>query len=305
MQIWIISLGDISVIRPDPFSFQPFFIIMASSEFMSNYRLAEPTIRKLYDSGLRLAILDALKDKPMRLADLRRAVNANAPNTSSKAKELEEMGLLGRVDGDFKLTPFGQAILAQIDKSSDFYASYARFKDFWSTHHTEGIPLEFLLRIGELNDSTLLRCTKENPIATHEGFVDYLKSIKKEMYIMSPLFQTEWIKVIAGLMDKKVKMEFIFTAPILKMFATTAKELGRLKDFEKHAEFREVPETYSLPAFLSSDTFFCVSLESLSAKGNYLDMKIHSINPCARTWAKDMYSYYKSNYKPVKLSDYL
>jgi len=278
---------------------------MASSEFLENYKLAGPTLRKLYDSGLRLAILDALKDGPMRLADLRRVVNANAPNTSTKAKELEEMGLVEKVEGDFQLTPFGKAVLERVRESSDFYSSYEKFKDFWSTHHIEGVPVEFLLRVGELNDSTLLRCTKENPIATHEGFVDSLKTIKKEMYIMSPIFQKDWIKVIAGLMDKGVKMEFIFTKDILRMFARTAKSLGRLKDFEKHARFYEVLETYSLPAFLSSDTFFCISLESLSAKGNYFDMKIHSTSKSACAWAKDMYFYFKEKYKPIKLSDYL
>jgi len=278
---------------------------MATSEFLERYKLAGDTMRKLFDSGLRLAILDALGEGPMRLADLRRVVKANAPNTSAKAKELEEMGLVERVDGDFQLTPYGKVVRQKAQESFDFYSSYEKFKDFWETHHVEGIPLEFISRIGELYDSRLLRCTKENPIATHEGFIGYLKSIKKEMYTVSPVFQTEWVKVIANLMDKRVTMGFVFTEQILKLFAKTASSIGRVADFDKHAEFYKMSETHSLPAFLSSDTFFCISLESLSAPGNYMDMKIHSYNPRASKWAKDMYFSFKGKLKPVKLSDYV
>jgi len=56
------------------------------SELLADYDSAKDTIHKLYNSRLRLAILDALKDKPMRLSDLRRAVGANAPNTSPKPR---------------------------------------------------------------------------------------------------------------------------------------------------------------------------------------------------------------------------
>src|SRR5512137_125435 len=113
---------------------------MASSLFLQNYTLAEPTLRKLYDSKLRLAILEALGDGPMRLADLRRTVNSNAPNTSTKAKDLEDMGLVERIEGDYALTPYGRAVSAKIHESVEFYATYEKFKEFWWTHVTSGIP---------------------------------------------------------------------------------------------------------------------------------------------------------------------
>jgi predicted transcriptional regulator len=133
-----------------------------ASEFLENYRMVEPTIRKLYDSSLRLAILDALKDGPMRLADLRRAVDANAPNTSSKAKELEGMGLIKRENGEFTLTSWGKAVCERISESSKFYATYEKFKNFWETHHLEGIPPEFMNRVGDLYDSWLVQRTLQN-----------------------------------------------------------------------------------------------------------------------------------------------
>jgi predicted transcriptional regulator len=277
-----------------------------TSEFLENYKLAEPTVRKLYDSGLRLGILDALKGGPMRLADLRRAVNANAPNTSSKAKELEEMGLIERVEGDFKLAPFGEVVLSSMETSMGFYAAYEKFKDFWSTHRVEGIPREFLQRLYELDDSVLLRCSKENPIVTHEAFMKHLATVKDWMHVFTPIMSDEWAKAFATLLDRGVRMELTYTESVLRQFAKVANQIGKLKDFDKKAKFFINKDIgYSIPAFLASDTFFCTSLESRFVAGNYFDMKLESTNPKAIKWAEDLYRSFDGKYKPVKLSDYL
>jgi predicted transcriptional regulator len=277
---------------------------MASSEFLENYRLVEPTIRKLYDSSLRLAILDALKDGPMRLADLRRAVDANAPNTSSKAKELEGMGLVERERGDYKLTPFGTSVVSRLSDSIDFYTTYGKFKDFWETHHMEGIPKDFLLRLGELKNSYLVKCTKSNPIATHEELMYMLAKTEKELYAMSPVYQKEWGTELFRLTGK-AKMEAILTPEILRHLAKIVTEMGILDAFEDNISFYENPETHSPPGFLTGDTFFCFSIESKAVPGNYFDMKLYSTDPKAIKWGNDLYETYKSRFKKVNLSDYL
>jgi len=99
----------------------------------------------------------------MRLADLRRAVNSNAPNTSSKAKDLTAMGLVEREGGDYRLTPYGRAVRNKSEEFFQFYATYEKFKDFWSTHDTSGIPDFLWARIGELNNSELVRNIETNP----------------------------------------------------------------------------------------------------------------------------------------------
>jgi len=277
----------------------------SSSDFLKSYDIAEPTIRKLYDSRLRLAIIDALKDGPMRLADLRRAVDANAPNTSTKAKDLGEIGIVERVGGNYQLTPYGKAVKEQTESSLDFYATYEKFKDLWETHHTEGIPQEFLFRLGELYNSELIRCSKENPIATHEALVRYLQTVKKEMYAISPVIQNEWVHVLAQLMDNGVKMETVLTEAITKQFAGVAKQAGRVDDFDKNIGFYINTEKYSLPGTLSSDSFCCFAIESKAVPGNYFDMKLYSTDSRAIKWAEDLYKYFKERAKPVKLSDYL
>ena len=58
------------------------------------------TLRSLTSSRLRQNILNSL-NKPMRLCELKRAVGSNAPNTSSKAKDLQNLGLVKRDRGDY------------------------------------------------------------------------------------------------------------------------------------------------------------------------------------------------------------
>jgi predicted transcriptional regulator len=134
---------------------------------LDDYQVAGDLARKLLDSKLRLGILAALEKGPMRLADLRREVNANAPNASSKAKDLERLGLVERIDGDFALTAYGRAVKERVEESLRFYATYEKFKEFWSTHHMESLPPEFIDSFDVLNDSVLIKASRENLIAPH------------------------------------------------------------------------------------------------------------------------------------------
>jgi len=105
---------------------------MASLGISKEYASIEPIVSKLYNSKLRIAILDALTNGPMRLADLKRAVDANAPNTSSKAKDLEEMGMLIRGNEGYRITPYGAMALEKLKGTLDYHTVYEEFKEFWN-----------------------------------------------------------------------------------------------------------------------------------------------------------------------------
>lgn len=276
---------------------------MGKYEFLKEYSLAEGVMRKIYDSQLRLSILLALKQGPLRLADLRREVDSNAPNTSAKAKELEEMGLIERVEGDFQLSPWGRAVQERAEDSFRFYACYEKFKGFWETHHMEGIPTRFLIRLGELYDSELVACSKENPIKTHELLVDYLATVKKDLRVVSPILQDEWVRGLAMLGKNGVNMQFVFTELVLMQFAKTASE--ELEIFEKKAKFFQVPENHSIAGFVASDSFFCFSIESKAVPNNYMDMKLYSKSKEAIAWGYDYFEHDKSIAREVKLADFV
>ena len=118
------------------------------TSLIQNYEECEEIVRKLYDSKLRLGILDALSNGPLRLADLRRSVNANAPNTSSKAKELEEMGLIERAGSEYSISGWGKILHDNISRSLRLMAAKEKLSEYWKLHYMDGIHKKYYDEIG-------------------------------------------------------------------------------------------------------------------------------------------------------------
>jgi predicted transcriptional regulator len=275
------------------------------SSFLDNYSLAEPTIRRLYDSRLRLAILDALKEGPMRLADLRRQVNANAPNTSSKAKELEGMGLVERLEGDFSLTPYGKAVRNRAQESFEFYATYEKFKGFWNKQRTDGIPQELWFRIGELNNSQLMQNIPSNVTAAHDSFVLLLNSIKTKFYGVSPIFHEEYLHATLLMLRKQVDTQLILNPEIFRVMANMPKKLKtELRELCKNAKWYLYDKELRV-AFTVSESFLSLALEPKDNSMHYMNKDLQSTDPRAVSWGLDLFEHYKKQSTPVKLSDYL
>jgi len=277
---------------------------MSSSEFLKNYDLAGGIIRRLYDSRLRLTILDALKDRPMRLADLRRAVNANAPNTSSKAKELEEMGLVERVEGDFRLTPYGRVTKNRIEEMLKFHAAYEKFKEFWETHDLSGIPDHLLARIGDLLNTKVVKNESMEPQRVHQTYLNFLESIKQKCYATTAIYMREYFLFASKLVNKGVDMQVIVTPGVLKKSVNDMPQavLKTLANSENLRLF--VLEWVPLDINVAEKA---VSFNLKTKKGEllFMDQDMRSTDPRAIKWGLDLFEYYKKQAKPVKLSDYL
>ena len=277
---------------------------MSSSDFLKNYELAEPTIRKLYDSKLRLAILDALKDGPLRLADLRRVVNANAPNTSSKAKDLESMGIIERMEGDYQLTPYGRSVRNKIEQSLEFYATYEKFKEFWESLDTSGIP-EFLFdRISDLNDSMFVKNTETEVVKSYEYFLEFLKTIKSRFYGVTPIFHKEWVTISKLLIEKGVDAQIVATEDVIRQVVKYSTDRFKKLCDEKNVKVY-LAEEGLLAAFTVTESTLSFTLREKHPPVCYMTMDLYSQSPRAIKWGLDLFDYYKKQAKPVKLSDYL
>jgi predicted transcriptional regulator len=277
---------------------------MGKSSFLENYDACEDTIRKLYDSRLRLSILDALKDGPLRLADLRREVDANAPNTSAKAKELEEMGLIERVEGDFVLTLHGRVTLQKITEEAKFYATYEKFKDYWQSRRLDFIPDEPWSKIGMLHNSEVIKSPQTNTTHTHDHFVKNLLAVKKTFNGISPIYHQDYINAIKQMMQNGVVIELIVTSEV---FSEIAKRLvpEELKLIALYPKIK-IYLCERLDSGISvSESFSNLCIVSKTDVVSLMDQYLHSTGPDAVSWGTDLFNYYKERSKPVKLSDYI
>ncbi len=275
----------------------------SSSSFLEDYDSAKDTLRRLYDSRLRLAILDALKGGPMRLSDLRRAVGANAPNTSSKAKNLEEIGLVER-SGDYKLTSYGLITRELIHETLAFCSVFENFKEYWDTHAVEAIPEEFLKRLGELKGLKLVKVSRSNANAPFEILFKNIMDAREKFYGLCPIYYKNWTELPIPLSKKRIDTQLILSEPIFKE-STKILTKDIVEKFDKHSQLYETKEKGSLPAFMSTEKFFVLALESKTAPSIYLDAMLISTHPSAIKWGLDLFEHYKKRARPVKLADYL
>jgi len=273
---------------------------------LDNYELVESTIRSLYDSKLRLAILDALSEQSMPLSDLRRKVDANAPNTSSKAKDLENMGLLTREKGDYKLTEWGQAVHRRTEKSISFFSTYEKHKEFWNNHITSGIPSHLWDDLGALDESLIVTPTVENVIEVHDSFKKLLAMIKERFYGVSPIYHREWFDLLLFIVENGIDTKIVFSPSILHVMQTspTKEEIAAL-DKADNAEFFLYDTTSLDVAFTVSETYLSMGLRSKTIRDQFVDADLQSWNPKAVDWGLRLFEYYKSKSKLVKLTNYL
>jgi len=280
-------------------------ILMQSSqsEFLKSYDQAEDTLKKLFDSRLRVAILAALEEGPLRLADLRREVHANAPNTSSKAKELEVMGFIDRVDGNFELTNFGMATLGNTKELLNFYSTYKKFEDFWRTHENDCIPEFLFKRLGDLKKSELLSYDPTDMQAIDQTFYAIIRKSKKFWRGFFPVLDPEWLDLSIEASKKGLEFEFIFTPKILETVLKNKRWLNKISHYTRLKLFELDIEPKIL--FAIGDNFFDMSLKLKAYNVNLWDVDLLSFDPKAIKWGLDLFEHYKKQAKPVKLKDYL
>lgn len=277
----------------------------SSSDFLENYHLAEPTVRGLYDSKLRLAILDALKDGPMRLADLRRAVGANAPNTSTKAKDLEGMGIVERVDGDFQLTPYGRAVLENTQESLDFYATYEKFKDFFEPRDLSGVPDFLLRRLGELKNSQMITEAPKNLKSIDDYYYKLFLDSKKFTYGVAPIWDPEWLRRCIPQFKGSYVFEMVLTKDAIEGIGEglSRRDKEAVTSYPRCKAY--VIEELKLLFGVTAE-FLGISFKDKNSKRYFQqESDILSFDPKAIRWGMDLFYYYRKLAKPVKLADYL
>ena len=278
---------------------------MASSEFLENYKIAGPVLRKLYDSSLRIAILDALKDGPLRLADLRRKVDANAPNTSSKAKDLEGLGLVERVGGDYRLTQLGAALRATLEEHLSSVATLEAHKEYWLSRRLDFIPRQSWSEIRLIKKSEVVKSPQLDTTYTHDNFAKLLMTVKKGSFKgISPIYHEDYMNAIKNMVANGVNIELVVTPDVAKKIVKNlSKEEARLL-----ASYPKI-KVYLYDGVDSgisvSDSFIVLCLVSKTDVVSLMDQYLYSEGPNAVKWGTNLFEYYRSRAKPVNLQDFL
>jgi predicted transcriptional regulator len=109
----------------------------------------------------RLSLLKELQGREMNVTAIARAIEVTTQEVSRHLSRLTEVGLTEKdPEGPYRLTPYGVLTLSQI-QGLEFTSTH---KNYFRNHLVDGLPLRFLLRLGELSDSDY---TEDVMVAVH------------------------------------------------------------------------------------------------------------------------------------------
>lgn len=195
-------------------------------------------IKFLFSSEIRLRVLMALMDGPMELSKMRSIIKSSSSTILHAIYQLEEKGLVCRVNRKYELSSTGRIISLKVQGIIRTISVVRELSDFLLDHDLGSIPESLLYSIESLEGVSILEAKPENltepyEVVTknvmnsgrvwilsgvhHPFYGDLLKAgIKTEMILsenvmdaMEPVEATENVKI--STIDSELRFSLIIT----------------------------------------------------------------------------------------------
>jgi predicted transcriptional regulator len=237
-------------------------------------------------SELKVAILISLLEGNKNLSDLKTVVSARETTILHILKEFENLALTAKSHGFYALTSLG-VIEASICKECSATATVVGdYKEFWLGHDISGLPVCFLLRLGELKDSFLVKTESSELGKVHETFMQVLLSAKKIQGV-SPIFHPDYVSAFRQLLNKGNPIDLVLTNNVLEktLSSADAKLLYKYILDERLRIF--VKDDLKVALTITENSF---SLGLFGLDGNYdYSMDLVSLSPQAVAWGEELF----------------
>ena len=100
---------------------------------------------------IRHKILLSLEERAKNITELSKIFHMSFPEISRHISRLGEVRLTRKdLDGLYRLTPFGKVVIKQLRELS----FTSRHREYFASHSLANLPLDFIRRVGDLNEST-------------------------------------------------------------------------------------------------------------------------------------------------------
>lgn len=263
----------------------------------SVYEDIEEQLKFIISSGVRTKMLMSLYERAKASGTLREELGLGASTVIHAARDLEKEKLLVEKEDGYHLTAIGKIITLKLTDTFKVMSVLDAHKDFWLTHEMDGIPKEFLERIGELEEAEIIKSTPTDVI---KSLAYYFKLVRgaKEVYGVSPIFHPRFPEIIEKLVEKGTKVKLVLTEEIF--------EIGKEKYYHLFEELINkenfqvwVSESPIKVAFTVTDSFLALALFNLDG-GFDSNNDLVSENKRAINWGRELFEYYKKRANRVK-----
>ncbi len=226
-------------------------------------------------SESRLSILRELQEENLKMQEIARRLDITATEAFRQLERLSAASLVQRQpDGAFAIAEYGKLVL-QLTSSLNFAAKH---KDYFSTHDVTGLPIQFVSRLGELSQATLVMDTIEFLNKGEQAFIE------AEQYgwgIAEGTVPERMGPIMDGQILKGVNFRFIIPE---RRFSKDFSPSKIPRNLEARS-FAEIPAIVIVTEKVAG-----VSFRQLGGRIDYAGF--FGTDPTFHNWVKDLFLYY-------------
>ena len=230
----------------------------------------------------RLRILQVLSREPSTLTRLSEKLDIRNQQCSRHLTRLSSNGFVTKdMEGNYVLTPFGDLALAQI--SGPLFS--VKYRDYFKDHMVTVLPVEFLMRIGELGEMKYV----DDVMVVFRNIENMFKNADEETFRITDRYMMIIVKESLAATQRGVRLKII-----------TPKDMEYPPDVEQLSTFEEpwrkrlheTKEVDKVNVFLAMSEKEVAALAFPTLDGKFDYKGFRSEDPSSIRWCRDLFDYY-------------
>jgi predicted transcriptional regulator len=258
--------------------------------YLESYNKHQKIIHSVYSSRLKVQILLALLNSESSLSELREITGSTSQALIPKIRSLESQMLINSENYSFSLTPLGIVVGDNIANYVHMMAGIDQHREFWRTHDLSGLPMQSLIRIGDLRNSDVETNTQFD--ITHV-YSHFLKIVEDGEYIhgISSIVSPGIVEAVAARIMDGTDVELVITNEVMAILREEP-YLRLVKRLTKFSNFRvflfEGPLKLGIAV---TNEALSLGLYRINSDRYDSSSDLFSRDPLALAWGENVFSY--------------
>ena len=259
---------------------------------LESYDKHQKIIHSIFSSRLKIQILLTLQDERPSLSRLREVTGSISQALIPKIRSLENQMLLQSKNYEYVLTPLGKIVADSVTRFINIMAGIDHHRSFWESHDLSGIPMEYLARIGDLQDSEVELDTQVEVLHVYSHFLKIVREgshIHGISSIMSPgVAENVAVRVVEGIPVELVVNEDVVAMLGKEPYISQVQQLANFENFKLYVIQGELKIGVTV-----TDKYLSLGLYRNDGKIYDSSTDLSSSDPRAIAWGEDVFSYYR------------
>jgi predicted transcriptional regulator len=230
----------------------------------------------------RMAILEKLLDTELKLSRISLELDLPVQEVSRQLSRLDKQGLVQKTpDGSYMITSYAEQVLRFVP-SIKFLSDNV---DYLKTHDLNGVPYEFIMRIGELSETTY----EGDVMKMFHRSEQMIEEAEEYFWVMSDQILMSSMRYTEEAIGRGIEHRFLGPRNIEppEEFYTEAVKRGII-GVEGKASHKFLDKIDVMITLTDKE----VQILFPSRDGSFDYSGFHSVNSNAFKWAKDVYEHY-------------